>query len=80
MMGKPGISVIIPIYNAEPYLYRCLRMLQRQTFHNIEIICVDDCSTDKSINIAQDFAAHDPRFHVLTTPQNSGQSDITRRR
>lgn len=74
MMGKPEISIIIPIYNAEPYLYRCLRMLQRQTLRNIEIICVDDCSTDKSINIAQDFAAHDPRFHVLTTPQNSGQS------
>ena len=61
----PLISVIIPIYNVEKYLGKCLDSIVNQTLHNIEIICVDDGSTDNSLNIAKSYANNDNRFLVL---------------
>ena len=49
------ISIIVPIYNAENYLSKCLESLVRQTFKNIEIILIDDCSTDNSKKIIEEF-------------------------
>ena len=67
--GKcPLISVIVPVYNAEATLERCLRSLQGQTYENLEILLMDDGSTDGSGELCEKFAAEDPRFRVIHTP------------
>ena len=66
------VSIIIPAYNAEDTLYTTLRGLQSQTWHNIEVLIVDDCSNDQTLKVANEFATKDSRFKVLQTPQNSG--------
>lgn len=71
---QPKISVLVAIYNAERYLRQCLDSLRNQTLHDIQIVCIDDCSTDNSLAIVNEYAAHDARFVVLKTPQNSGQA------
>lgn len=68
-----AISVIIPIYNVEKFLPRCLDSVINQTFSNIEIICINDGSTDKSGKILAKYAANDPRFLVITQ-ENKGLS------
>lgn len=70
----PLISVIVPIYNSERFLSKCLYSLTHQSLKNIEIICVDDCSTDASLKIAKEFAKKDERIKVLRTNKNSGQA------
>ena len=60
------ISIIIPIYNAELYLVECLRSLQSQTYKNIEIILVDDGSTDNSRSICEKYAKRDQRIHLYS--------------
>lgn len=70
-MTTPKISIIIPIYNSEKYLNRCLDALINQTFNNIEIICVNDGSTDNSLAILQEYEQADKRIKVYTQP-NSG--------
>ena len=59
------ISVIIPVYNSEKYLRVCLDSLLNQTFQNFEIICIDDGSTDKSLEILKKYEKQDNRFKVL---------------
>lgn len=59
------ISIIIPIYNVEKYLIECLESLSRQKTSQIEFICVDDGSTDKSGIICDEFAKRDKRFKVI---------------
>lgn len=66
------VSVIIPVYNVEPYLRECLNSVINQTLKNIEIICIDDSSTDNSLEILQEYAAKDQRFKIITQ-QNQGQ-------
>ena len=61
----PKISVIIPIYNVEKYLPRCLASVKNQTFTDFQAICVDDGSTDNSGRIAEEYAKHDKRFVVV---------------
>lgn len=63
--GKPRISVIVPAYNAELYLERCLNSFADQTFTDFEVIVVDDGSRDRTGQIADDFAAKDTRFRVI---------------
>lgn len=67
-MKEELISVIIPVYNIEGYLPRCLETVAAQTYHNLEIILVDDCSTDSSRQICEDFAERDNRVIVLGLP------------
>lgn len=67
----PKISVIIPVYNVEEYLKECLNSVINQTFKDIEIICIDDGSTDNSLNILKEFAQNDERIIILTQ-QNKG--------
>ncbi len=62
------ISVIVPIYNVEPYLRACLESVQRQTVRDLEVILVDDGSTDGSAAIAREFVAADPRFRLISQP------------
>lgn len=68
------ISIIIPIYNVESYLDKCLTSVVQQTFDDIEIICVDDASTDKSGEILKKYAQSDKRIKILKHSQNLGQS------
>lgn len=67
------ISVIVPIYNAESYLAACLDSITRQSEREIEIVLVDDGSTDNSLAIAQDYASRDQRIRIYSIP-HSGQS------
>ena len=69
----PLVSVIVPIYNVEEYLPACLDSIARQTVEDLEVIMVNDGSTDGSANIAEEFAARDSRFRLLTQP-NGGLS------
>lgn len=61
----PVLSVIVPVYNVAPYLYKCLNSICNQAFELIEIICVDDGSTDESFNILSRFADIDKRIRVV---------------
>ena len=67
------ISIIIPVYNASPYLAECLNSIRRQTYSDWEAILVDDGSTDESFKICNAFASKDSRFSVLHQ-KNSGVS------
>ena len=62
---QPNVSIIVPVYNVEKYLQRCIRSLQAQTLQNIEIILVDDSSTDGSLALCQQAAAEDARIKVI---------------
>ena len=68
---KPKVSIIIPVYNTEKYLRECLDSVVNQTLKDIEIICVDDGSTDGSLTILREYAEEDHRFKVLIQ-DNSG--------
>ncbi len=61
----PKVSVIIPVYNVEEYLRECLDSVVNQTLKEIEIICVDDGSTDSSLKILKEYAARDNRITIL---------------
>ena len=62
----PKISVIIPIYNAAVYLEKCLSSVQTQTFRDIEILCIDDGSTDNTYTLLKRFAQKDKRIQIFT--------------
>lgn len=66
------ISVIIPVFNCENYLDTCLTSVLMQNFQNYEIICVDDKSTDNSLNILKKYAKKDNRIKILINNQNKG--------
>lgn len=69
----PKVSVIIPVYNVEPYLRECLDSVVNQTLKDIEIICVNDGSTDGSLAILEEYAEKDKRIKVFSQ-KNKGQS------
>lgn len=69
---KTEISVIVPVYNVEKYLSRCLKSILGQTFQNFEIICVDDCSEDSCRSILESFRKKDSRIKIITNERNSG--------
>ena len=70
----PKVSVIIPVYNVELYLSRCLYSVINQTFEDMEIICINDGSTDGSLAILKEFAQKDSRIKLIDLPQNHGVS------
>lgn len=74
----PEISVIVPVYNAEPYLEKCLKSLLLQTYENLEIICVNDGSTDNSAKILEKYAALDRRI-VVIEKENGGAASARNR-
>ena len=67
----PKVSVVIPIFNVEEYLRECLDRLTGQTLEDIEIICVDDGSTDASSQILREYANNDRRIKLITK-ENAG--------
>ena len=73
MLQIPMISIIIPIYNAEKYISTCLGSILSQTLYNIEIICVNDGSTDNSLEILEEYQKKDSRI-VILNQENQGVS------
>lgn len=69
----PLITVIVPVHNGERYLGEALQSLSSQTFEDIEVIVVDDGSSDQSPTIAAQFAERDRRFHLIALPTPSGR-------
>lgn len=72
----PKVSVIIPVYNTEKYLRKCLNSVINQTLEEIEIICVDDGSTDNSLKILKEYAKKDNRIKVVK--QNNSNAGVAR--
>lgn len=72
-MKDVKISVIMPVYNVEKYLPRCLDSIILQTYENLEIICVNDGSTDGSLQILENYAKKDKRIRIITQ-ENQGLS------
>jgi len=64
--GNPHVSVLVPVHNAERYLTQCLNSLVHQTLPSLEIICLDDGSSDSSAEILAEFAMREPRILILT--------------
>ena len=64
-MDTISISILIPAFNAEQYIDECLKSIKCQTLKEIEVIIVDDGSTDRTIEIAEEYAATDARFHII---------------
>lgn len=70
MMTTPIVSVIVPVYNVSQYLDRCLDSLVNQTLRDIEIICINDASTDNSLEIVRSWEKKDDRIKVIDFPEN----------
>ena len=70
---QPVVSVIIPVYNVEPYLRECLESVIHQTLREIEIICVNDGSTDNSLRVLEEYQGRDDRISVISQ-DNQGLS------
>ena len=70
-MKKPKISIIVPVYNVEDYLEDCIESLVQQSYSNIEIICINDGSTDSSLQILRKYEAKYSNIKVIST-KNSG--------
>jgi glycosyltransferase involved in cell wall biosynthesis len=68
----PQVSIAVPAHNAEKTLATCLRGLTRQSWHNLEIIVIDDCSTDRTAQIAEDASREDLRIRVIRHRENRG--------
>lgn len=71
MNNKPLISILVPCYNVEAYLRQCMDSIIRQTYTNLEIICLDDGSTDRTPEILKEYEKKDSRTRVISKP-NSG--------
>jgi len=70
----PLVSVIVPNYNHARFLIERLQSIARQTLRDLEIILLDDCSTDESLSILTEFAAREPRAHLVPNAKNSGST------
>ncbi|EIA62765.1 glycosyltransferase, partial [Campylobacter coli 80352] len=68
----PKISIILPTFNVEKYIAKAIESCINQTFKDIEIIIVDDCGSDKSINIAKEYAKKDERIKIIHNEKNLG--------
>lgn len=74
MLKNPKVSILVPICNVERYLRECLNSLVNQTLREIEIICINDGSTDSSLSIIREYERRDERIVVIDKP-NSGYGD-----
>lgn len=71
-MNQPLLSVIVPCYNVEKYIEKCIRSILDQSYRNIELICVDDASPDNSIEIVKRLAETDERIKIVRHETNKG--------
>jgi FkbM family methyltransferase len=72
--SKPQTSILVPVYNTEKYLQQCLNSILNQTFGDIEVICVNDASTDNSLQILNEYAQKDSRITVVNKTINEDAS------
>lgn len=68
------ITVLVAVYNSERYLRKCLDSLVGQSLKDIQVVCVDDCSTDSSRSIIEEYVNADPRFNLISLTENQGQA------
>lgn len=68
------ISIIVPVYNVEKEIRKCLDSIKNQTYGDFEVLCVDDCGKDSSMDIVREYAQKDNRFKILTHEHNRGVS------
>ena len=73
-MAQPLVSIIVPVYNGEKTIERCLRSIQNQSYSNIEVLVVNDGSSDHTERIIRKYAQRDSRFRYIEK-ENSGVSD-----
>lgn len=77
---QPKVSVIVPIYNVEKYIERCVRSLMEQTLDDIEYLFINDCTPDASINIlqriAQEYPVRQKQIRIIQMSENSGQAAV----
>ena len=78
-MEKPVVTVIVPVYNAEKTLRRCLDSIRRQTWQALEVLLVNDGSSDGSRAICEEYCARDSRFRLIDKARNSGVADSRNR-
>ncbi|HJF64634.1 MAG TPA: glycosyltransferase, partial [Slackia equolifaciens] len=78
MGDTPSLSVIIPIYNTERYLRECLESVLAQTLRGIEVVCVNDGSTDSSLSIMREYEDRDPRVRVVDKPNGGYGHSVNR--
>lgn len=71
---QPLISVLLPVYNGEKFLAEAVQSVLNQTLSDFELICINDGSTDKSLNILKRFAKKDKRVFILNNPKNIGMA------
>lgn len=71
-MSQPKISIIVPVYNAAKYLHRCLDSLVNQTLSDLEILLFDDCSTDNSVAVIQEYQARFGQVKLIENTTNKG--------
>ncbi len=71
-MTNQSVSIIIPVYNVAPHLEHCLESIISQTFKNLEIIIVNDCSTDGSGDIIKKYSEKDNRLKIINFEKNMG--------
>ena len=70
IINPPKISIVMPIYNAEKYLFYSLRSIQNQKLKDIEILLIDDCSTDESLKIIKNYMIEDRRIRLIKNKKN----------
>lgn len=73
MSMTPLVSIIVPVFNVEKYLKKCLDSLVQQTLQEIEIICINDCSTDGSLSILKEYESQDNRIIIVDLHKNIKQ-------
>lgn len=73
-IGEPKISLIMPVYNVEGYLLDTLESISKQTYTNIEVIAIDDGSSDNSFKVLKEYSSIDRRFRVFKNSNNKGIS------
>jgi len=78
MTNKVGVSIIVPVYNAEKYLQKCINCILSQTFTDFECILVDDCSKDNSLMLCEEYIQKDNRIKLIRNKTNIGSS-LTRK-
>ncbi len=63
--ARVGVSVVVPTHNSEQYLHKCLETITNQTLNNIEVICIDDGSTDNTLDVLEKYRLKDPRIRII---------------